>query len=217
METLSELLLKKGFAGRVVSTAVISSLLEGGNASRWGLVNRALKEGELIRLKRGLYALSPRIGGKSPELFVIANRIVPESYVSMESALGYQGWLQEEPAAVHSAIPRGRASSFTNAFGRFIYLRVPITGNRFLLGVERHSSGGEAYLIANAERALVDTLSARNLEWEGINSLEGKLRIDPGLLGELDLNLLKELATGCRSQPLRKHIASIRYALGGKA
>lgn len=217
MEKLSELLLKKGFAGRIVSTAVISSLLEGGDARRWGLVNRALKKGELIRLKRGLYALDPRIGGVSPGLFVIANRIVPESYVSMESALGYHGWLQEEPAAVYSAIPRGRTNSCANAFGRFVYRRVPFTGMRFLLGVERQSSGREAYLIAGAERALVDTLSARNLEWEGINALEAELRIDSGLLGKLDLDLLKELSAGCRSRTLRKCLGSLRFALGGDA
>ncbi len=27
----------------------------------------------------------------------VANRLAPESYVTMESALGYLGWLQEEP------------------------------------------------------------------------------------------------------------------------
>lgn len=217
MEKLSELLLKKGFAGRVLSTAVLSSLLEGGDARRWGLVNRALKKGELIGLKRGLYALDPGIGGVSPGIFVIANRIVPESYVSMESALGYHGWLQEEPAAVYSAVPRGRANGFVNAFGSFIYRRVPITAGSFLLGVDRQSPGDAAYLIAGAERALVDTLSARNLQWEGINTLEAELRIDPGLLGRLDLELIKELSAGCRSRTLRKCLGSLRFALGGEA
>jgi|GEM_PF-101284 len=217
LERLSELLLRKGFAGRVVSTAVISSLVEGGEASRWGLVNRALNKGEIIRLKRGLYALNPEIGGESPGLFVIANRIVPESYVSMESALGYHGWLQEEPAAVQSAISRGRAGSFANAFGQFVYQKVPITTSSFLLGVERHSSKGEAYLIAGTERALVDTLAARKPEWEGINALQAKLRIDSEFFEKLDLNLLDELVTVCRSRALRKYLNCLRFALGGEA
>ena len=216
MHRLSEMLLQNGMAGRIVSTAVLTSLLEGGDARRWGLVNRALRAGELIRLKRGLYTINPDIAGKSPGLFAVANRIVPESYVSMETALGYHGWLQEEPAAVHSSIPRGRENSFVNPFGRFVYHRVPFRESRFLLGVERHSSGRDHFLIAGAERALADTLFTRELEWEGINALAAQLRVDPGLLGELDLDVLKELAAGCRSRLLKRYLSSLVFSLGGR-
>ena len=216
MERLSEMLLGEGLAGRIVSTAVLTSLLKGGDARRWGLVNRALRAGELVRLKRGLYTIAPDIAGKSPELFTIANRIVPESYVSMESALGYHGWLQEEPIAVHSCIPRGRDNSFVNPFGRFVYKRVPFGENRFLLGVERHSSERDPFLIAGPERALADTLFARKMEWKGINALEAQLRIDPGLLGELDLDVMKEIATGSRSRSLGNYVSSLLFSLGGR-
>jgi len=210
------MLLREGLAGRIVSTAVLTSLLEGGNARRWGLVNRALKAGELVRLKRGLYTIDHHIAGKSPGLFTIANRIVPESYVSMESALGYLGWLQEEPSSVHSSIPRGRESSFLNPFGRFVYHRVPFRESHFLLGVERYSSEGDHFLMASAERALADTLFTRKLEWKGINALAAQLRVDPGLLGELDLDVLQELATGSRSRSLRRYLNSLAFSLGGR-
>ena len=84
-----------------------------------------------------------------------------------------------------------------------------------MLGVERHSSGWDHFLIAGAERALADTLFTRELEWEGINALAAQLRVDPGLLGELDLDVLKELAAGCRSRRLKRYLSSLVFSLGG--
>ena len=61
METLTELVLKTEYSGMIITPAIITRLAGGSHARRWGLVNRALKCNELIRLKRGMYILNPSL------------------------------------------------------------------------------------------------------------------------------------------------------------
>lgn len=216
METITEILIKEGMPGRVLSTAVISNLIEGSANRRWGLVHRALESGELIQLKRGLYVLDPALTGRDLSIFTIANRMVPESYISMETALDYHGWLQEEPASVRSCIPAGRSRSYQNHFGEFIYRSLPASKSDFFLGVRRAGSDDSTFLIAGPERALGDTLFSRQLEWQGITGLCSSLRVDLGVLESLDLGLLRELVEFYRSPELRKFLRNLVKALGGE-
>lgn len=216
METLTELLFKKGMKGRILSTSVITNLVQGSPGRRWGLVHRALKSGELIQLKRGLYVLDPSLTEQETSTFTIANRLIAESYVSMESALGYHGWLQEELTAVQSCIPEGRTRRYRNQFGEFIYRSVPNNGSDFYLGVRREESEQNYFLIAGPERAMGDTLLSRKPRWQGITGLCSSLRIDIELLDGMDLNLLKELSSFYRSPELRHYLRNLQSALGGE-
>ena len=215
METLTELLIKRGMKGRILSTSVIANLVKGSPGRRWGLVHRALDSGELIQLKRGLYVLAPSLTEREISSFTIANRLIPESYVSMETSLDYHGWLQEQPTAVQSCIPEGRTRRYRNLFGDFIYTSVPNNGSDFYLGVRREESEQDCFLMAGPERALGDTLLSRKPKWQGITGLCSSLRIDLELLEGLDLNLLKELSNFYRSPELRQYLQNLQSALGG--
>ena len=57
MKSLTEKLIDSGHANRVLNDTQLRRLLTGSDASRYGLVNRALKVGELHRVKRALYVL----------------------------------------------------------------------------------------------------------------------------------------------------------------
>jgi hypothetical protein len=46
-----------GLAGRIFNERQLAELLGGSDARRYGLVNRALRDGSLIRVKRGTYVL----------------------------------------------------------------------------------------------------------------------------------------------------------------
>ena len=164
MEILTDILIKSGMSGRIVSTAVVTDLVKGGKQRRWGLLHRALESGELKKLKRGLYALDPALTGKEISILTIANRLAPDSYVSMETALGHHGWLQEEPVAIRSCTPSGRSRSYRNHFGDFLYSTLPALGSDYYLGVLREESAGDVYMIAGIERALGDTLFLRQLQ-----------------------------------------------------
>ena len=49
------------------------------------------KQGEIIRLKRGVYVVSPAVTGKDISIELIANHRYGPSYLSLESALRYHG------------------------------------------------------------------------------------------------------------------------------
>lgn len=72
MQTLSKLLIDAGLAGRVVAHTQVLRLV-GGTAQRcYSLVNRALRHGELLQLRRGLYVVAPTSLDKLPHPFVLA-------------------------------------------------------------------------------------------------------------------------------------------------
>ncbi|MCD4708555.1 MAG: hypothetical protein K8S62_12555 [Candidatus Sabulitectum sp.] len=215
METLTDLLLKSKHRNRLITPETVNRLAGGTSARQWGLVNRALKSGDLIRLKRGLYVLSPVLTRDEISRLSIANRMVPESYITQETALAYYGWLSEEPVLVQSCIGSGRSRVLQNYFGEFIYERIPVSPEDFLKGVERISLSGTHILIASRERALGDTVYRRGLEWEGIIGLCEQLRTDVSYIYGLDLRILRELSGVYRSARTKTVLSSLANALGG--
>ncbi len=216
METLTDLLLKSKHRNRLITPETISRLAGGTSARQWGLVNRALKSGDLIKLKRGLYVLSPALTRDEISRLSIANRMVPESYITQETALGYYGWLQEEPVLIQSGIGSGRRREYLNTFGEFVYERVPISEADFLKGVDRVVLSGSHILIASRERALCDTINDRGLKWKGIVGLCEELRTDVSNLYRLNQQILKELSCVYRSEKTRQVLSSLLYALRGE-
>ncbi len=215
METLTELLLKTKYAGMIITPAIITRLAGGSRARRWGLVNRALQSDELIHLKRGMYILDPALSRLDVSRLRIANRLVSESYVTMESALGYYGWLQEEPLLVQSCIIHGRERTFRNALGSFAYSRTPVADNDFYKGVLREALPNGYTLVASPERAIGDLVYDRKLSWEGILGLSAALRTDISYLSELNTDDLREIARIYRSAKARNFLSLLAGALDG--
>src|SRR3546814_18098502 len=104
MSALAHQLSTTGIANRVFSERQLGEFLGGSDARRYGVVNRALRDGSLIRLKRGAYVLGQRYRRNSIHPFAIAQGLVAGSYISFESALASHGWI---PEAVRSEERRG--------------------------------------------------------------------------------------------------------------
>ena len=85
MQKLTELLLGR-VPGKVLANYELRALIKGSDHRRYGLVKRALASGELVQVRRGLYAISPTFSGQPVDLFELAGRIYGPSYVSLESA-----------------------------------------------------------------------------------------------------------------------------------
>jgi hypothetical protein len=215
MEKLTELLLRTDYAGKIITPAMIDRLAGGSPARRWGLVNRALQGGELIRLKRGLYILDPELSRTEISRLSIANRLVPESYVTMESALGNHGWMQEEPLLVQSCIIHGRGRTFETSLGGFSYTRIRVFTNNFYKGVVRKVLPNGHALVASPERAIGDVAYDRKLNWEGILGLCARLRTDVSNLNNLNLVDLREIALIYRSGKARNFLTRLAGALDG--
>ena len=113
-------------------------------------------EGTLIRLKKGVYVVSPNVSGELLSVELIANHLYGPSYVSMESALRYYGLIPEEVYTVKSIIT-ARARTYSNSISTFEYIAVPEA--YYPIGITQKKVGGEGtFLIATPEKALCDQI-----------------------------------------------------------
>jgi hypothetical protein len=109
-----------------------------------------VKKGYLIRLKNGLYAFSREKEKLRGE--VIAFLLCQPSYLSLESALAWYGFIPEIVYA-YTSITARITRTFENAYGRFIYRHMK--SELFWGYVEMKTDHGP-YLLAEPEKALLD-------------------------------------------------------------
>ncbi len=98
-----------------------SSLLLSGKVDKRQVrlqLSRWMKSGKLIQLRRGLYALAHPWRKVDPHPFLIANRLRPGSYVSLQSALSWHGAIPEQVPVVTSVGP-GRPETADTPLGKF--------------------------------------------------------------------------------------------------
>jgi len=183
MQTLTEELIRAGWAGRVVSNAQLARLLGGTPQRRYNLVNRAVQHGELLPLRRGLYLAVWHLHGQLPHPFVLAQALQPGSYVSFETALSFHGWIPEYVPVTLSVLPgRRRLESDLMALGLFRFYPLALRRGHFLAAVDRHVFVDRAALVAQPLRALLDIVCLHKLEDAGIKALLPSMRIDAELL-----------------------------------
>lgn len=118
-----------------------------------GLLER---DGDIIRLKRGLYVCPEKVTGKilSPEL--IANRLLTPSYVSMSTALRYYGLIPEAVYLTQSMTTK-EPREYDTPVGRFVYTRMK--KEAFNIGIRNVEEDGYSFLIASPEKALCDLIA----------------------------------------------------------
>lgn len=179
MFTLAQQVSATDLRDRIFSERQLGEALGGGNARRYGLVNRALKDGSLIRLKRGTYTLAQADRGAPIHPFVAAQALHPGSYVSFESALAYHGWIPEAVFVTASVTPGRKTLEFpATRFGPFKFHPLAIADYGFLMGVKRVSFDRHTAFVAQPLRALMDLVALRKVQWSGLNWLTSGMRID---------------------------------------
>jgi len=115
--------------------------------SLWG------KSGRIIQLRRGLYMLAPPYQKIKPHPFLIANRMVPGSYVSCQSALAYYGLIPEYvPTTV--SVTSGRPGQWETPLGNFEFRHIK---PGLLYGYKMTDLGdSQQAFVAIPEKALMD-------------------------------------------------------------
>lgn len=110
----------------------------------------------LLRIKKGLYVVSPSVTRVplSPEL--IANHVYAPSYVSMHSALRYYGLIPEAVYSVQSMTVK-HTRCFDTPLGRFDYTCV--SRDAFPIGVTIVNKQTYTFLMATPEKALCDLIA----------------------------------------------------------
>lgn len=183
MQTLTEKLIQTGWAGRVLSQGQLARLLDGTPQRRYNLVNRALQHGELLQLRRGRYLLAPQLQNKMPHPFVLAQALQSGSYISFETALSFHGWIPESvPVTLSVLHGRRRLEVDHPTLGLFRFYPLALRQGYFLEAVDRRTFAGQAALVAQPLRALLDIVCLRRLEVGSIRELVQSMRIDAELL-----------------------------------
>lgn len=186
-----------------MTTDVLASEL-GGYSAVLAKISALVKENFLIRIKRGLYCLSPEESGRDLDLQMIANTLYAPSYLSFESALAFYGLIPERVTEVMSACTK-RGKRFQTSLGIFSYRSLP--DDWFSIGVRSLPSGDGNMLIASPEKALGDLLLTRaNLRITSPKALrtflEEDIRFDFDVFQNPDRHLLHEMAQSGYKAPL---------------
>lgn len=212
MTPLTEIIIESGNSERVLSARQLERLLEGGSGRRYGLVNRAIKANELLQARRGLYVLADKYRQHPIHPFTLAQHWVPGSYISVETALSFHGWIPEAVHTVVSMTSGGKTMRYNHAvFGQFEFCRMTVNSGYFLQGVARQELEHQIALVADPMRALLDLVYLRKLPWQGLDYLIEGLRIDESLIKSVpsvNITMLLNVYKGKREQTFIEELLS---------
>lgn len=172
-----------------------------GVADQRGKIARLLEAGELISLRRGLYA-----SRRNLDPLCLAGSIYGPSYISFETALSWHGMIPEGVTEVVSATIK-RAASFKNDFGRFRYQ--PIPKAVYPVGILRVTDSDLPFLIASPTKALIDRIARE----AGFRSMADVARWLEGMRVELPSRLDRAQLVECANGYGRPSVRwLLRYA-----
>ncbi|MCD4695516.1 MAG: hypothetical protein K8S16_04675 [Bacteroidales bacterium] len=158
-------------------------------------VSRLEKSGDLIRLKKGLYIVSPDILGQSVSKELIANHLYGPSYVSLENALSFYGLIPERVFTTLS-ITLKRRKSYNTPLGDFEYITVPV--KYFSIGIsQKIVQNSYAYLLATPEKALCDLIVTKSgIRFQSLKAIKEylvqDLRVDFDVIKKWNLTIIDE-------------------------
>ncbi len=211
MTTLKDKIIEAGFADHILTDVDLNNLLDGTPAVRYGMVNKALKKEEIIQIRRGLYLLADRYRQKKLSKFFLASRIVPHSYISLESALSFYGWIPEHVTTVTSVLACGRTKKFLTSFGEFTFYQLPVNEYEFFTDVTRMEEiAGEPFLLASPLRALADYVYIKKIDWQGIGYLTDSLRIEIEQLMQINPDHFIEIKRVYRSKRVLNFLDNLK-------
>lgn len=158
-------------------------------------INELVNQGILTSLKKGFYIAGPELKIAKPEPFLIANHLWGPSYVSIDSALSFYGFIPERVFEISSVTVKSSRQYSTSA-GLFSYTHLPLP--YYSYGISQANLGTEEFaLVASKEKALCDkiiTTSGLKLRSEKnvLNYLTEDLRINEDLLATLNTDIIEE-------------------------
>jgi hypothetical protein len=215
MQTLTEAIYRLNPPGSLFDESVVRNLFpDSTTGGRKLLVHRAIEKDEVLRLKPGLYCLSPAYRKSEPHPFIIAAALHSPSHVSLESALSYHDLIPEAVFQV-SSVTIQRSRSFKTPLGTFVFFRIPSENPK--AGVESVKVDANAWaFVASPFRAIADLIYLRkevNWEKDGLRFLTDSLRIEEDDLRQLDLEGFDEVCESFRNRRTRAYMEYLRKEL----
>jgi predicted transcriptional regulator of viral defense system len=195
----------------VFTQSEVAVALNGSTYSRHGLVERALADGDILGIRRGLYCLEPRYWRRPVSVYALSQCVHGPSYVSMESALAHHGWIPEAVYACTCA-SYGNAREYRTPLGVFSYRRVP--QRVFFEGVDRCvDPDGNVYFMASPAKALADYVYVHNPGWRRVDDAAASLRVEPEDWMAVDPEQLGALAQNYTNGRVRQFLAAWRESI----
>jgi hypothetical protein len=214
MNAFSQWIADANLADRIFNERHLSEIVGPSDARRYGLVNRALKDGSLIRLRRGTYMLEKRHNGQAIHPFALAQAFLPGSYVSFETALAYHGWIPEAVYTTASVTPgRKTITQDTPNFGPFAFYPLAIHDYQFMTSIGREKLGRLTAFVAEPLRALMDLVALRKEGWSGLDWLTVGMRIDEDQLSSLRPKDFSALASVYKHRAVNEFLRALEAAI----
>lgn len=165
----------------------LSQFIELSTASLGTNINRWLKAGVLIQLKKGLYVTKDFITSlrdKQTYREFIANKLREPSYLSMEYVLQKHNILSEAVYGVTSVTLKSKRV-YKNSFGVFVYRNIK---ENLFGGYEIKEVNGFTIKVASKARALFDYFYFKLLRIQNINAeLVKSFRLNYDVVSKKDL------------------------------
>ena len=116
-------------------------------------LSRWKTSGKIYQLRRGLYCLAPPFQKVKPHPFLVANRMLPASYISLHSALAYYGMIPEY-VPITTSVTTGRPANWETPLGiyHFRHIQIDFFDGYRLEGLDQNQRA----FIASPEKALLD-------------------------------------------------------------
>jgi predicted transcriptional regulator of viral defense system len=184
--------------------------LEPDDNVRYCQMRRAIASGAIIRIKRGYYTLNKIFRKELVNQYVLAQKFVPKSYISFETALRNAGWIPEFVRAIKSAT-LDRKRVIDTPYGPFYYKNVP--QRKLYAGTVRKLYNSDYYQEAKPLKALADCIYVSMYEWITLDPLVNSLRIETDDLETLTADDFDELEGNYESALVDRFLSGIRKEL----
>ena len=171
------------------------------------MLKRALAAGEIVHIHRSLYCLAPKYMDRKIDPLALAQCMYGPSYISLETALSYHGWIPEMVHAVTS-VSLARLREYDTPLGRFSFTRVP-QRTLYVQVTRVRKETGESFLLAEPIKALADYVYVYRCDWDSARPVIESLRVDPAMLSSVDPSALEELRLNYRSRRVRRFLTGL--------
>ncbi len=200
------------YAEQPISTQILLTILKDYNRP-YDKIMELMSQGDLIQLRKGLYMTSTLINTNRPEPFLLANHLYGPSYVSLDSALFYWGFIPERVFEITSVTSKlSKRSTVENTVFSFTHLPLAY----YPVGIKSvRLTDKQTVLIASPEKCMCDkviTTAGVNLrsKKQAMTFLVQDLRMDKDRLRELNL---REMAKWLPVCPKRTSIKNLIEAI----
>ena len=198
-----------------ITTSIIASLYPENKAQNQK-VRMLERSRRIIRLKKGLYVVSPDESRMPISTELIANHLYTPSYISMSSALRYYGLIPEAVYTTQSMTIK-HTRTFDTPIGRFGFQM--IDREAFGIGINIIRKEGYAFTMASPEKALCDLIANSpmvNLRYlkDVETYLEQDIRMELEDFCNMDIRIFEQYASvGKKANSIETLIRYLQKAL----